>query len=566
MIHKHIAYYLGHLKHDIPAGLVVFLVALPLCLGIALASGAPLFSGLIAGLIGGLVVSWVSGSQLSVSGPAAGLTVIVFTAIEQLGSFAGFLVSVVLAGAIQLLLGYLRAGIIGAFFPSAVIKGMLVAIGLILIIKQLPHAVGYHKGYEGDESYMNETAAMSFQELFDSLSAFTYGSVIITVVGLLVLLLWETRWLKQFSLVKLIPGPLLVVAWGIAYNVMSRQWIPELVVHDEDVVNLPATETVNDFLNLFIWPDFSFLANPQIYTIAFTLAIIASLETLLSLEAVDKLDPLKRTAPTNRELKAQGLGNMISGLIGGLPITAVIVRSSANINAGGHTKVSSFVHGLFLLLSILFFTQVMNLIPLACLAAILLQTGYKLAKPQQFFALYRQGWNQFLPFIATVVFILVTDLLQGIIIGIAFGLVFVMISNYHESILLHREEDHFKLILNKDVSFLNQALLRRLLNSVEENSTLLIDGSRAKFIDHDIKETLQNFLKTAPDDNIKVELDDILTEKLQNSSHNLAVGNADADVIATTSWARKAIPATIVTLAATTFAFWLFAEFYAAQI
>lgn len=561
MIHKHIAYYLGHLKHDIPAGLVVFLVALPLCLGIALASGAPLFSGLIAGLIGGLVVSWASGSQVSVSGPAAGLTVIVFNAIEQLGSFAGFLVSLVLAGVIQLLLGYLRAGIIGAFFPSAVIKGMLVAIGLILIIKQLPHAVGYHKGYEGDESYMNETAASSFQELIDSLGAFTYGSVIITIVGLLILLIWETRRLKQFSLVKLIPGPLLVVVWGIVYNVVSWQWFPKLVVHDEDLVNLPTTDTVSGFFNLFIWPDFSFLANPQIYGIAFTLAIIASLETLLSLEAVDKLDPLKRTAPTNRELKAQGLGNMISGLIGGLPLTAVIVRSSANINAGGHTKVSSFVHGLFLLLSIVFFTQVMNLIPLACLAAILLQTGYKLAKPQQFFILYRQGWNQFLPFIATVVFILVTDLLQGIVIGIAFGLVFVMISNYRESILLHREENRYRLTLNKDVSFLNKALLRRLLNSIEENSTLVIDTFNAKFIDHDILETLQDFLKTAPDDNIKVKLDDYLTARLNRLAHLAAPDTVAATPAAVqTSWLRKAMPATIMTLAGTTFAFWLFVE------
>ncbi len=535
MIQKHLAYYVSHFKHDIPAGLVVFLVALPLCLGIALASGAPLFSGLIAGLIGGLVVSWASGSQLSVSGPAAGLTVIVFTAIEQLGSFAGFLVSVVLAGLIQLLLGYLRAGVIGAFFPSAVIKGMLVAIGLILIIKQLPHAVGYHKGFEGDESYMNETAAMSFQEFINSFGAFTYGSVIISVIGLLILLFWETRWLNQYSLVKLIPGPLAVVIWGIAYNLMSQQWAQSLRVHDADIVSLPATETTSDFINLFTLPDFSFLANPQIYSIAITLAIIASLETLLSLEAVDKLDPLKRTAPTNRELKAQGLGNMLSGLIGGLPITAVIVRSSANINAGGHTKVSSFVHGLFLLLSIVFFTQVMNLIPLACLAAILLQTGYKLAKPQQFFDLYRQGWNQFLPFVATVLFILITDLLQGIVIGIGFGLIFVMISNYHESILLDREEDLYTLILNKDVSFLNKALLRRLLNSVDANSTLFVDAAKAKFIDHDILETLENFLKTAPDDNIKVILDDRLQKQLQHSIVRRMQASTPAVVIAPAS-------------------------------
>ncbi|WP_084191001.1 SulP family inorganic anion transporter [Methylomarinum vadi] len=504
MIQKHLEYYLANLKHDVPAGLVVFLVALPLCLGIALASGAPLFAGLIAGLVGGIVVSWASGSQLSVSGPAAGLTVIVFNAIDQLGSYKAFLVSVVLAGVIQLALGFLRAGIIGAFFPSAVIKGMLVAIGLILIIKQLPHAVGYHKGFEGDESYMNETAASSFQELLDSIGSISYGSTIITAGSLLILLLWESPLLKRMPLAKLIPGPLVVVGWGVLHNAIAMKWFPAMVVNDGDLVQLPVTDSMAEFFSLFTLPDFSYLSNPYIYSTAITLAVIASLETLLSLEAVDKLDPLKRTAPTNRELKAQGFGNMLSGLIGGLPITAVIVRSSANINAGGHTRVSSFVHGIFLLLSILFLTQFMNLIPLACLAAILLQTGYKLAKPQQFAALYRQGWNQFLPFLTTVLFILITDLLQGIVIGICIGLYFVIVSNYRESIVLHYEEGHYTLILNKDVSFLNKALLRRLLNEIEENSTVVVDTSKAKFIDFDIREALQNFLKTAPDDNIEV--------------------------------------------------------------
>ncbi len=504
MIHKHIAYYLEHLKYDLPAGLVVFLVALPLCLGIALASGAPLFSGLIAGLVGGLVVSWASGSQLSVSGPAAGLTVIVLNAIEQLGSYNGFLLSVVLAGIIQLLLGYFRAGIIGAFFPSAVIKGMLVAIGLILIIKQIPHSVGYHKGFEGDESYMNETAASSFQELVDSMGSISYGSTLITVVSLLILVLWETRWIRSFKITRLLPGPLIVVAWGVLHNWIAQRLFPELTVHDSDLVHLPVTESFQDFTALFVLPDFSYWSHPAVYQIALTLAIIASLETLLSLEAVDKLDPLRRTAPTNRELKAQGLGNLISGFIGGLPITAVIVRSSANINAGGCTRISSFVHGLFLFLSILFFTEFMNHIPLACLAAILLQTGYKLAKPKQFVELFQLGWNQFLPFLATVFFILLTDLLQGILIGIVIGLIFVIISNYRESIVLHYEENHYTLILNKDVSFLNKALLRRMLNEIDENSTVVIDVSKAKFIDFDIKETLQNFLKTAPDDNINV--------------------------------------------------------------
>ena len=506
MIHKHIDYYKTYIKTDIAAGLVVFLVALPLCLGIALASGAPLFSGLIAGLIGGLIVSWFSGSHLSVSGPAAGLTVIVFNAIEQLGSYTGFLVSVALAGVIQLILGYVRAGVIGAFFPSAVIKGMLAAIGLILIIKQLPHAVGYDKHFEGDESYMDETAAESFQDIFDAFAAISIGGTLITLGALLILILWESGFLKRFSLAKLVPGQLVAVIWGIGFNAAALQWFPDLAVTGNHLVVLPVTENMGELINLFTLPDFSFLSEPDVYTIAITLAIIGSLETLLSLEAVDKLDPLKRIAPTNRELKAQGVGNIISGLIGGLPITAVIVRSSANINAGGRTRVASFVHGILILLSVLFFTQLLNLIPLACLAAILLQTGYKLAKPVLFISMYRQGWNQFLPFAITVTAILSTDLLQGVVIGIVVGLFFVIKSNYHESITLRSEEERYTLTLNKDVSFLNKALLRKLLNQVEENNTLVIDASKAQFIDHDIQETLVNYLKTAPDDNITIEM------------------------------------------------------------
>jgi len=506
MTHKHLKYYIDHINQDIPAGIVVFLVALPLCLGIAMASGAPLFSGLIAGLVGGIVVSWLSGSQLSVSGPAAGLTVIVLNAIEQLGSYNGFLVAVVLAGIIQLVLGYLRAGVIGAFFPTSVIKGMLAAIGLILIIKQLPHAVGYDTSFQGDEGYMNESAMSSFQDVFSAFSSISIGSSIISLGALLILIFWETAFIKRINLLKLIPSPLLAVSWGIGYNFAAKQWLPEFAVEGAHLVSLPTTENLSQFFELFMFPDISYLSNPQVYIIAITLAIIASLETLLSLEAVDKLDPLKRVAPTSRELKAQGVGNILSGLIGGLPVTAVIVRSSANINAGGRTRIASFVHGIFLLLSILFFTQLLNLIPLACLAAILLHTGYKLAKPQLFRTLYRQGWNQFVPFVITVIAILSTDLLQGVIIGIGVGLYFVIKSNFHESISLHHEDDHYTLIMNKDVSFLNKALLRRTLNSIEENSTLVVDASKAKFIDFDIQETLENFLKSAPDDNIIVEI------------------------------------------------------------
>ena len=514
MINRHLDYYMSYIKTDISAGLVVFLIALPLCLGIALASGAPLFSGLIAGIIGGLVVSLCSGSQLSVSGPAAGLTVIIFDAIEQLGSYSGFLVCVTLAGIIQIILGYLRAGLIGAFFPSVVIKGMLSAIGLILIIKQLPHAVGYDKHFEGDESYMDETARESFQDIFDAFSHISLGATLITLGALLILIVWDTRLLQRFKLFRVIPSQLVAVLWGVGFNAAALQWFPKLAVNASHLVALPITESFSEFINLFSLPDFSYLMNPDVYTIAIMLAVIGSLETLLSLEAVDRLDPLKRIAPTNRELKAQGLGNTLSGMIGGLPITAVIVRSSANINAGGRTKIASFIHGLFLLLSVLFLTQILNLMPLACLAAILLQTGYKLAKPAIFIAMFRQGWVQFSPFVITIGAVLVTDLLQGVVIGIAIGLVFVMRSNYHKSITLQQDNGYQTLLLNKDVSFLNKALLRSLLHRVEKNSTLVIDASKAQFIDHDIHETLVNFLKTAADDNITVRMCGFSEEQL----------------------------------------------------
>lgn len=506
MIHKQRLYYLQHIKDDVPAGIVVFLVALPLCLGVALASGAPLSAGLIAGLVGGLLVAWLSGSQLSVSGPAAGLTVIVFNAIAQIGSFQGFLVAVVLAGFLQLLLGYLRAGIIGAFFPSAVIKGMLAAIGLILIIKQIPHATGFDASFEGDESYMKETASSSFQELLSAFHGVSQGAVFISGVALIILFMWELKWFKKQAAMKLIPGPLIAVCWGVGFNLWALKHAPEWAVNPQHLVSLPVFERPTDFFNSFMFPDFSYLKNPAVYSVAFTIAIIASLETLLSLEAVDKLDPLKRIAPTNRELKAQGVGNMVSAMLGGLPITAVIVRSSANINAGGKTSLSCFVHGLCLLISILFFSHYLNTIPLACLAAVLLHTGYKLAKPALFMDFYRKGMSQFLPFVITIIAILMTDLLKGMLIGVVVGLFFVIKSNFHAALSLLQEDLTYRLVMNKDVSFLNKALLRKLILSIPANSTVTIDARKAQFIDHDILETLEDFIATAPDDNIQVEL------------------------------------------------------------
>ncbi|MEQ1528656.1 MAG: SulP family inorganic anion transporter [Methylococcales bacterium] len=514
MIHKHFQHYLSHLKDDLPAGIVVFLVALPLCLGIALASGAPLFSGLIGGIVGGLVVSWLSGSQLAVSGPAAGLTVIVFNAIETLGSFEGLLVACVIAGIIQLTLGFLRAGIIGAFFPSAVIEGMLAAIGLILIIKQIPHATGYHTSFEGDESYMRETAESSFVELISAFGSvsISLGSLAISIVALLLLILWNSAWIKKQKLLRLIPGPLVAVLWGIGYNLIAKQFAPNWALNGDHLVNLPTIEKATDFFNNFALPNANYLnhlANPHVYTVALTIAIIASLETLLSLEATDKLDPLKRIAPTNRELKAQGVGNILSGLLGGLPMTAVIVRSAANINAGGMTRVACFTHGLLLLLSVMFLANYLNTIPLACLAAILLQTGYKLANPKLFMHFYHKGMSQFLPFAITVLAILLTDLLKGMAIGMVIGLFFVIKANYSAAITLTQNGSHYVLAFNKDVSFLNKALLRRSILLIRENSTVTIDASRAKFIDHDVLETIEDFLATAPDDNITVEVIDL---------------------------------------------------------
>lgn len=528
MIHK-ARYYFRHVKDDIPAGLVVFLVALPLCLGIALASGTPLFSGLVAGLVGGLVVSWLSGSQLSVTGPAAGLTVIVSNALQQIGSFQGFLVACVIAGIIQLALGYLKAGVIASFFPASVIKGMLAAIGLILIIKQVPHATGYDSSYEGDEDYMAETAQSSLFELSDALNAISPGAIAISVAGLLILVLWETAWLKKIPILKLFPGPLMAVAWGVGFNLWAVKFAPEWQVSEKHLVNLPVSERPADFLNHLVFPDFSYLTNLHVYIAAVTIAVIASLETLLSLEATDKLDPLKRLAPTNRELKAQGVGNIISGLLGGLPMTAVIVRSSANINAGGKTSLSCFMHGVFLLASVLFFAHYLNVIPLSCLAAILLFTGYKLAKPALFIEHYHKGMSQFLPFVITVGSILLTDLLKGMAIGMVLGLFFVIRANYHAAITMTQTGKHYQISLNKDVSFLNKALLRKFILMIGENSKVTIDAQKAQFIDHDILETLDDFIASAFDSNIDIEAIDLYGKEKIKGHQPLIIRHDEAD-------------------------------------
>lgn len=498
--------YLSNLKDDLPASVVVFLVAVPLCLGIALASNAPLIAGVIAGIVGGIVVGLASGSQLSVSGPAAGLTVIVATAIKDLGTFQAFLLAVVIAGVLQLVFGFLKAGIIASFFPTSVIKGMLAAIGLIVILKQIPHAVGYDADYEGDLAFRQDEGETTFSALSSMLDAISPGALLIAAVSLCLILLWDNVIAKRIPGGKLIPGPLLAVIAGIVLNGLFVTYMPEWVLADKHLVALPIVPSLAEVPQFLLFPDFSQIANPKIYVAAFTIALIASIETLLSVEAVDKLDPYRRVAPTNRELKAQGLGNLIAGLIGGLPMTAVIVRSSANVNAGGKTKVSAIAHGVLLLLCALFIPAYLNMIPLAALAAVLLIVGYKLSTPALWRQMYRQGWEQFAPFCITVVAILFTDLLRGILIGIAVGIFFVIRADYHRTITVTQHKNNFLVRMISDVSFLNKAYLRNELAKIPPDASVVIDASRATFVDHDIVETIEDYLKTAPLNRIEVEI------------------------------------------------------------
>jgi MFS superfamily sulfate permease-like transporter len=494
---------LGNLKNDLPSSIVVFLVALPLCLGIALASGAPMLSGLIAGIVGGIVVASFSGSQLSVSGPAAGLTTIVLSAIIQLGSYEAFLCAVVLGGLFQVILGFFRAGGIGHFFPVAVIKGMLSAIGLILILKQIPHAFGYDADFEGDEAFFQADGENTFSEIINAWNYLSPGAIIISGISILILIFWDKPAIKNHNFLKYVPGPLLVVAFGILANELFGSSIPALAINSEHLVSLPAASA---FFQQMTFPDFSHFGNIDVYIIAVTLALVASLESLLSIEAADKLDEFKRITPLNRELRAQGIGNMVSGLLGGLPVTAVIVRSSANINAGARTKMSAILHGILLVTAVMAIPSVLSLIPFSALAAILIVTGFKLTKPALYREMFRKGWDQFLPFIITIVAIILTNLLIGIFIGIAIGLFFVLKTNFHEAISIIKDGNNYLLRLNKDVTFLNKALLRKTFERIPDDSNLVIDGGGSLFIDNDIIETIHDFVLNAPSRNIKVEL------------------------------------------------------------
>lgn len=498
--------YASALRYDFPSSVVVFLVALPLCLGIALGSGAPLFSGIIAGMVGGMVIGALSGSQLSVSGPAAGLTAIVVVAIGKLQVYEAFLLAVVLGGVFQIILGSLKAGILGDYIPSSVIKGMLAAIGLILILKQFPHMVGYDKDYPGDETFSQTSGDNTFSALFGSLRHLLPGALMVGIVSLVLMIVWEKYIAPKSRFLKLVPGPLVVVLIAVAINETLRSVAPAMAIKESHLVKIPVADSFNGFISFFTFPDFSHILNPVVWTTAITIAIVASLETLLNIEASDDLDPYQRVTPTNRELMAQGAGNMLSGLIGGLPITSVVVRTSANINGGAKTKMSAIFHGILLLLSVAFIPTVLNLIPLSALAAILIFTGYKLAKPSLFLKFYKKGWDQFLPFVLTVIAILLTDLLKGILIGCVVGLFFVIRSNFKTAVLVVSDANRYLFRLRKDVSFLNKPIIKNRLEQVPENSSVLIDATRADFIDKDIVEVIEDFLKHAPLKGITVEL------------------------------------------------------------
>lgn len=511
-----------HLKNDLPASLVVFFVAVPLCLGIALASGAPLFAGIIAGIVGGIIVGIISGSPLGVSGPAAGLAVIVLNAITTLGAWETFLMAVVLAGVVQLVLGFAKAGFIAYFFPSSVIKGMLTGIGLLIILKQIPHAVGWDKDAEGDFSFWQMDGQNTFSEITRALSNVSTGATLIALLSLAILILWDKVLTKRSKVFNILNGPLVVVVVGIIMQALFTSGILNFSLRADQLVNIPVPQSIGDFFGQFTLPDFGAIANAEVWKIAVVMAIVASLETLLCVEATDKLDPDKRITPANRELKAQGIGNIVSGMIGGLPVTQVIVRSSANIAFGAKTKLSAIMHGLFLLISAITIASVLNMIPLASLAAILFMVGYKLAKPSLFKQMYALGWQQFIPFVVTIVAILLTDLLMGIMAGMAVGIFYTLLASYRNSHYMHdvvtTEQGHqvHKLELAEEVSFFNKANIMKALDEIPNDSKVIIDGSNSVVIDFDVLELIDNFEANAKTKNIVVEKVHLETYKSLN--------------------------------------------------
>lgn len=500
----------SNLKSDFASGLVVFLVALPLCLGIALASGAPLFSGIISGIVGGVIVGYLSQSHLSVSGPAAGLTAIVLTAITDLGSFNVFLLAVLLAGLIQLILGFIKAGSISNYFPNNVIEGMLAGIGVIIILKQIPHAFGYDPDFEGDESFFQPDGQNTFSEIFNIFDHIQLGSIVIAAISLAILILWNK--VDVLRKIKLIPAALVAVIVSILLNEFFIQSGSNLAIVKEHLVRLPVPTTLVEFKNIIITPDFTAISNSKVWIIAITIAIVASIETLLCIEASDRMDAIKRYTNTNVELKAQGIGNILSSLIGGLPMTSVVVRTTANNTAGAKSKMSAIIHGVLLLVSVLAIPKVLNKIPLATLAAVLLLVGYKLANPKTVKHFWEKGKYQFIPFIATFGAVVFTDLLKGVALGMIISVIFVLKGNMKRAYNFRKEEYHdgdiIHIDLAQEVSFLNKAAIKTTLSEIPENAFVTINASNTVYIAHDVLTLITEFAEVnAKELNIDVKLE-----------------------------------------------------------
>ncbi len=494
---------------DLKSGIVVFLVALPLCLGIAMACGVPLFSGIIAGVVGGILVTTLSGSRYSVSGPAAGLTSIVIASIAQLGSYEIFLAAVVFAGVLQIILSVLKAGSIGNYIPNAVIKGMLAGIGIILIIKQIPHLIGYDKDPEGDFEFFQHDGQNSFSELINMINFITPGAVVVGLVSFTVMFIAEKSFYKKDKILSNIPGPLLVVVFGVLLTIIFKGF-PMFTIEDQHLVNLPTILNFNDIKENLFFPDFSAISSSKFWIIVVTLAAVASLETLLGIEAIDKLDPEKHESNTNKELLAQGVGNISCGLIGGLPLTSVIVRSSANISAGAKSKASAMIHAALLLITVLFLPNLLALIPTACLAAILIATGFKLTSLVIFKQQYKSGMEQFIPFIITIVVMLLTDLLKGVCVGILVSVVFIIRDNIRFSFESSSETMdgrlYYLLKLPQHVTFFNKGFLITFFRDIDNDSKVIIDGSINKHINRDARDVINDFVKNSKKRAIDVEL------------------------------------------------------------
>jgi MFS superfamily sulfate permease-like transporter len=504
-----------HIGSDLKAGLVVFLVAIPLCLGISLLQGAPLIAGIISGVIGGTIVSFISKSNLSVSGPSAALTGVVVVAIIGLGTYEKFLTAVCIAGIIQVLFGVLRTGFISHYIPSAVVKGEIAAVGIILVAKQIPHLFGYDQDPEGDQSFLQIDGQNTFSEITNIISTISFGSLFIGIISFLVLFVWQTNYFKKNKILSLTPGPMIVVIIAIITNYLLTTYAPEFSIKNEHLVNLnlPQNPDPIQIISEFKIPDFTVLNDYNVFIYGLLIAMVASIETLLNIEALDKIDPDSNITPTNRELIAQGIGNFISGLIGGIPMTSAIVRSAANVNSGGKTKISVISHGIFFIILVLFFPFLLEMIPLSALAAILMFTGFRLTRPYIYKNVYKLGLDQFLPFITTIIVMLLTDLLKGVAFGIIVSIIFILRNNFKTPFKLISEtidgKQHFFMKLSQNVTFINKGKIINVLHNLPSGSIIYIDGGRVNFIDKDILELISEFKFGAEKHGIEVKVDDL---------------------------------------------------------